>query len=470
MSAMASTSTIILPDLPAIEIVELVDAKGVALVRQLNDQVIPVRYDDEYYEDLLKSDHMTFLALCSGRSVCAGGISCRRQSIHNRPGAYILSLAVAPRFRGNGVATQLLRTLVEKAISNLNIHVLALHTQVNNATAIHLYQKQGFEILNTVVNYYVPDVLPRDAFAMTKDLVSLRRQRKKKNLERQNCRKAQASETNLPPTPALQFQKVSNTGDVDQIRKLNEEVIPIRYDDSFYSTLLTADHTSFVARDAHSSRTIGAVCYKPKLHRGVPQAYITNLAVLPQFRRQGIASKLLTMLQSELVGSSTVRTMSLHTQVDNMAALALYEAYGFRIVARIRNFYAKTVTPNEAFMLECALHEEPVRGTGDADVAQEQDTKGVEHYICVDDMWYRSKPDPQSKVEEQEGAACVFAFRGDIVTSSRCEGDWIKVASQRWLPKVIRWDGSNDVVLRRCNRFGVIQTTETLDTGEELGK
>lgn len=70
---------------------------------------------------------------------------------------------------------------------------------------------------------------------------------------------------------------------------------------------------------------------------------ITNVAVLPQYRKQGIASDLLsTALQyGQQMGT---HDYTLEVRSGNTAAIALYERYGFITEGIRRNFYTN---PNE---------------------------------------------------------------------------------------------------------------------------
>jgi ribosomal protein S18 acetylase RimI-like enzyme len=59
-------------------------------------------------------------------------------------------------------------------------------------------------------------------------------------------------------------------------------------------------------------------------------AYISNLAVAPGFRRQGIAGRLLATCET-LALSWNVRNLYLHVMEDNLAARRLYQRAGFQL-------------------------------------------------------------------------------------------------------------------------------------------
>ncbi len=66
------------------------------------------------------------------------------------------------------------------------------------------------------------------------------------------------------------------------------------------------------------------------------EGYITNVAVLPAFRRRGVAERLLTALLGQAQGLAFV---TLEVRASNAAAIALYEKLGFERAGVRRGFY-----------------------------------------------------------------------------------------------------------------------------------
>ncbi len=69
-----------------------------------------------------------------------------------------------------------------------------------------------------------------------------------------------------------------------------------------------------------------------------PEADVMNVAVAPEFRRQGVASALLSALAARLAVQG-IRSLTLEVRVSNAAARALYAAFGFAEVGRRKNYY-----------------------------------------------------------------------------------------------------------------------------------
>lgn len=69
------------------------------------------------------------------------------------------------------------------------------------------------------------------------------------------------------------------------------------------------------------------------------EADMMNLAVLPQYRRQGVGSMLVNTLIRQLQ-SRTVKCLSLEVRASNEGAIALYQGLGFCPVGRRPNYYS----------------------------------------------------------------------------------------------------------------------------------
>lgn len=86
-----------------------------------------------------------------------------------------------------------------------------------------------------------------------------------------------------------------------------------------------------------------------------PTATINNIAVLPEYRRRGIADLLIERARKVCGG---LDELTLEVRVSNTPAISLYEKHGFKNVGRRRNFYEN---PREdAFIMTREL-----RGTAD---------------------------------------------------------------------------------------------------------
>lgn len=68
------------------------------------------------------------------------------------------------------------------------------------------------------------------------------------------------------------------------------------------------------------------------------EGYITNVAVEPSRRRQGVAAQLLQVFDS-FARANKLAFLTLEVRPSNEAAIALYRSFGFEEVGRRRNYY-----------------------------------------------------------------------------------------------------------------------------------
>jgi ribosomal protein S18 acetylase RimI-like enzyme len=67
---------------------------------------------------------------------------------------YILVLAVLAPYRGRGVGSELLGAALEAAEKQPEIKEVYLHVWTANEDAIRFYTRHGFEVAETLKNYY----------------------------------------------------------------------------------------------------------------------------------------------------------------------------------------------------------------------------------------------------------------------------------------------------------------------------
>ena len=77
-------------------------------------------------------------------------------------------------------------------------------------------------------------------------------------------------------------------------------------------------------------------------HAVLDEGYITNVAVSPDCRRQGVGRALIGTLVSH-AGAQGLAFVTLEARTSNMPAIALYENAGFQKVGVRKNFYTAPV-------------------------------------------------------------------------------------------------------------------------------
>jgi ribosomal-protein-alanine N-acetyltransferase len=68
------------------------------------------------------------------------------------------------------------------------------------------------------------------------------------------------------------------------------------------------------------------------------EGYITNVAVFPEYRRQGIAGQMLTVFVN-FAAAHALAFLTLEVRPSNTSAIALYGKYGFEEAGRRRGYY-----------------------------------------------------------------------------------------------------------------------------------
>ena len=68
------------------------------------------------------------------------------------------------------------------------------------------------------------------------------------------------------------------------------------------------------------------------------EGYITNIAVRPECRRQGVAAKLLQVFL-DFAKTNQLAFLTLEVRASNYDAIALYGSRGFRSMGRRKNYY-----------------------------------------------------------------------------------------------------------------------------------
>ena len=89
-----------------------------------------------------------------------------------------------------------------------------------------------------------------------------------------------------------------------------------------------------VAEDSVSGRVLGYAGLVVVADEG----YITNVAVFPEYRRQGIAAQILQVFL-QFAAANHLAFLTLEVRPSNAAAIALYQGFGFEEVGRRKNYY-----------------------------------------------------------------------------------------------------------------------------------
>lgn len=82
----------------------------------------------------------------------------------------------------------------------------------------------------------------------------------------------------------------------------------------------------------------GSVIGYAGMYHILTEGQIMNIAVIPEYRRQGIAEKLLSVLE-EYARDNDVEVLTLEVRKANAPAISLYEKLGFEKVGERKGYY-----------------------------------------------------------------------------------------------------------------------------------
>lgn len=122
--------------------------------------------------------------------------------------------------------------------------------------------------------------------------------------------------------------------DLDTVLQIDQLSFPQPWPESSYRFELTANQASILLVAEMDGRLVGYVgCWLL-----VDEVHISTLAVHPEFRKRGVARRLLiSVLQQSVREGAELAT--LEVRVSNYAAIDLYESFGFEINGRRPHYY-----------------------------------------------------------------------------------------------------------------------------------
>lgn len=160
-----------------------------------------------------------------------------------------------------------------------------------------------------------------------------------------------------------------NTKDLESVIEINRTCLPENYASFFFLDTYRSCPTAFVVAEV-GTRVVGYIMCRIehgfsdiRRLRFVRKGHIISVAVLPDYRRAGIASELVKQ------AVAAVREMNgdecyLEVRATNESALRLYEKLGFTLAKRAPHYYADGA---EALVMVIPLKKETFAASESAD-------------------------------------------------------------------------------------------------------
>ena len=133
----------------------------------------------------------------------------------------------------------------------------------------------------------------------------------------------------------MSIQIVPMNADLEELEKLERICFSRPWSRKMLAEELENQCAAFlVAQDSITQQVMGYAGLLVMADEG----YITNVAVFPEFRRQGVAAKLIAVFENFARGNK-LAFLTLEVRPSNTAAIALYKGFGFEEVGRRKNYY-----------------------------------------------------------------------------------------------------------------------------------
>ncbi|XP_076350416.1 putative N-acetyltransferase san isoform X2 [Tachypleus tridentatus] len=139
---------------------------------------------------------------------------------------------------------------------------------------------------------------------------------------------------------------------IRQLKRLNQVVFPVSYNDKFYKDVLEAGELAKLAY--YNDIVVGAVCCRVDTSDSSRRLYIMTLGCLAPYRRLGIGSKMVEHVLKYVEKDGNFDSIFLHVQINNDSAIEFYKKFGFEVVETKEHYY-KRIEPADAHVLQKTL-------------------------------------------------------------------------------------------------------------------
>lgn len=156
-------------------------------LKQLNSLLLPIPYPENFYRETIQDaaiNNLTLLAVWhkdptdpkiarKQKETLIGAIRCRilnepsqaARTTQEGPMLYLSTLVLLSPFRGQGIATEMLDTITQRAVKDHGVSSVGAHVWEANADGLEWYRKRGFTELRREESYY-PRLKPTAAVVM----------------------------------------------------------------------------------------------------------------------------------------------------------------------------------------------------------------------------------------------------------------------------------------------------------------
>jgi ribosomal-protein-alanine N-acetyltransferase len=133
--------------------------------------------------------------------------------------------------------------------------------------------------------------------------------------------------------------------DLERVMEINKICLPENYPSSFFMSIFKRFPETFVVAEEAGDVVGYAMCRVERgrfsfgLFGGTKRGHLISIAILPHFRRRGVASALMKKAMEALVGYGC-GDLFLEVRISNVGAVELYRKLGFGIERKIGYYYS----------------------------------------------------------------------------------------------------------------------------------
>ncbi|MEZ0320273.1 MAG: ribosomal protein S18-alanine N-acetyltransferase [Pyrobaculum sp.] len=146
--------------------------------------------------------------------------------------------------------------------------------------------------------------------------------------------------------------------DLNDLISINRKVLPENYPPWFFLEHLEQFPKAFIVAEI-SGKVVGYVMSRVEygwsnLTQGKPvkKGHIVSVGVLPEARRLGIATAMMSRAMKAMKVFYGASEVYLEVRVSNTPAISLYEKLGYKVVGRVPRYYSDG---EDAYIMACSL-------------------------------------------------------------------------------------------------------------------
>ena len=132
-----------------------IDRKDIYRVAEIGEKALPIYYEVYHLLEILH-DKEYIVYKCVLDNIIIGFIVLK---LYEDKHIHIMSIAISKNYRNKGIGTKFLNFLKNE----FEEYRITLYVQVKNEVAVHFYMKNGFQVKNTLDNYY-DDLEDKEAY------------------------------------------------------------------------------------------------------------------------------------------------------------------------------------------------------------------------------------------------------------------------------------------------------------------